>query len=139
MDQYKDLAIVLSLVISAITLISTLAWRRDRVSASALAAQEKRLKESLEKETQRLETRVQESMTKSAENNAEIHKLRFEIFDRLIGVMTKDEMQKLLELVLEPVKTHMRRTEAFIDESLRAGLQRRDLEHRSGHRGHDHV
>jgi hypothetical protein len=133
MEGLKDFTSLLALIVSVLTLISTLIWRRDRVSGETLAALETRLKERLVGDTHRLEAQISASMAKSADNNAEIHKLRYDIMEKLSGVMTKAEMQTLLELVLAPVQAHMRRTESFIDESLRAGLRRFDEGSTRGH------
>lgn len=116
----------LLLVIAALTLWNTFQRQREERLNKSLEAIETRLKAEREVIRADMNNRISQAQAKALEAEAKVSELRLAFTEYQARVPSRQDLDKALETVMGPVIEHMQRTEAFIEEVLRAGVLLKD-------------
>lgn len=129
LDMNMILAAV-GLVLTAATLYNTIVTHRSQTDKQALQDCEKRCMEEISRVRTDLIARNSANSATTAECHSKIASLRLD-FERHAGtVLTRKELDGVMESAMEPVTQHMQRVENFIEEILRAGILSTQTRHR---------
>lgn len=120
-DMNMILAAV-GIVLAAATLYNTVVTHRSQTSKQALAEVEKRCVDDTARVRQELIGRITTHASHIAEVNSKMANLRLDFTRHAGTVLTRKELDGVMESAMEPVTQHMQRVESFIEEILRAGI-----------------
>lgn len=126
MPDMSAITPVLLLVIAALTLWNTFQRQREERLNKSLEAIETRLKAEREVIRADMNNRISQAQAKALEAEAKVSELRLAFTEYQARVPSRQDLDKALETVMGPVIEHMQRTEAFIEEVLRAGVLLKD-------------
>lgn len=121
LDMNMVLAII-GVVLAGLTLYNTVVTHRSQTNKQLLQESEKRCMDDTARVRQELVGRITTNAAQIADLNAKLSQLRLDFTRHTGTVLTRKELDGVMESAMEPVTLHMQRVESFIEEILRAGI-----------------
>lgn len=130
-----DMNIILAavgIVLAAATLYNTVVTHRTQTNKQAIQEVEARCQTAVVNARNEMASRIATNTSAIAEINSKLAQLRLDFTRHTGTVLTRKELDGVMETAMEPVTMHMQRVESFIEEILRAGILSTQTRHREG-------
>lgn len=120
--EVKDVTAIMAVIIAVATLWNTIQNRRDRATKDLIDKSGQAYIALLEKFKADFDMRLASANARAAELTAQQSQIRLELVQHQAKAITRADMDSILETALDPVLLHMKKSETFMEEILRAGL-----------------
>lgn len=120
--DFPTLTAGLMAIVAIATLYNTVMTQRSTTAKQQVKETEERCMVKISECRSDLLLRISAASAQNAEMGAKISQLRLDFTQHTGTALTRRDLDTVLESSLEPVIQHMQRTEAFIEEVLRAGI-----------------
>lgn len=127
MLELRDMVAVGALLVTLVTLLSNLQHRKERATKEMLMEFRTDIFKALDKQRSDLNTRVSPVHARVAEVSADLSRHKLEYAQHQGKVVTRADMDDMLEAALEPLLLHVKKSEAFMEEILRSGVLLRNV------------